>query len=82
MDKNDKNSFEIIEGTNQFIKIPIHGKVPPVRLHFEYPEGSTKKNDLTVCLSRRHKQPQLSNSEKIFYRPAQAILESVDPFYL
>ena len=49
---------------------------------FEYPKSSSKKNDLTVCLSRKNKQPELTTSEKVFHRPQQAILESVDPFYV
>ena len=56
--------------------------MPPVRLHFDYSEGMTKKNDLTVCFARRHKQPNISTCEKVFHRPVQALLETVDPYYL
>jgi hypothetical protein len=42
----------------------------------------TKKNDLTVCLARKQKQPDVNNSEKVFSRPKAVTLESVDPFYL
>ncbi len=49
---------------------------------FEYPKGSSKKNDLTVCFSRKNKQPALTTSEKVFHRPHLATLDTVDPFYL
>lgn len=53
-----------------------------MRVAFDYGEGMTKKNDLTVCFSRRIKQPVLISCEKLFHRPSHAGLESVDPFYL
>lgn len=81
-DRNEKITVEILEGTNQFFKVPIHGKIPPIRLTFEYPEGSSKKNDLTVCFSRKNKQPGVTTSEKTFHRPQVALFESVDPAYL
>ena len=81
-DRNEKISVEILEGTNQVFKIPIHGKIPPIKLIFDYPEGSTKKNDLTVCFSRKNKQPGVTTSEKVFHRPSYALFESVDPLYL
>ena len=56
--------------------------MPPVRIYFEYGEGMTKQNDLTVCLSRRIKQPSVINSEKVLHRPKQASLESVDAAYV
>ena len=42
MSGNDKRTLEIIEGTSIFIKISILGKVPPLKLFFEYQEN--KKN--------------------------------------
>lgn len=53
-----------------------------MRIYFEYGEGMTKQNDLTVCLSRRIKQPSVINSEKVLHRPKQASLESVDAAYV
>lgn len=82
LDQNERHTFDIIEGTSSFVRIPIQGKVPPVRVAFEYGEGMTKKNDLTVCFSRRVKQPVLVSCEKLFHRPGHATLESVDPYYL
>ena len=81
IDRNEKVNIEILEETNQFFKVPINGKIPPIKLIFEYPKGSSKKNDVTVCFSRKNKQPALTTSEKVFYRPQVAILDSVDPFY-
>jgi hypothetical protein len=49
-----------------------------VKLLFDYAEGMTKKNDLTVCLSRKNKEPSPTNSEKVFNRPTLASLESID----
>jgi len=53
LEKSDK--YDIIEGTYEFLKVPIKYKKPPVVLAFEYAQGMTKKNDLLVCISRKHK---------------------------
>jgi|LauGreDrversion4_2_1035121.scaffolds.fasta_scaffold439459_1 hypothetical protein len=53
LEKSEK--YEIIEGTNEFIKVNIKYKKPPVVLSFEYAQGMSKKNDLLVCISRKNK---------------------------
>ncbi len=53
LDRNEKFTFEILEGTNQFLRVPIHTRIPPVKLTFDYAVGMSKKNDLAVCFSRK-----------------------------
>lgn len=56
LEKNERVEFEIIEGTSLLLKIEIQSRIPPLKLFFDYLEGSSKKtSDLTVCLSRRVK---------------------------
>lgn len=45
----------------QYFKIPISGKIPPLKIIFEYED--TVKKDLKVCVSRKSKLPNSSNSE-------------------
>jgi hypothetical protein len=51
VERNEKVEIEILEGTSQFIKVPILGKVPPLKLYFEYEDS--KRSDLKVCISRK-----------------------------
>lgn len=55
LEKSEK--YDIVEGTNDFVKVPIKYKKPPVVLSFDYGNEMSKKNDLLVCISRKHKQP-------------------------
>jgi hypothetical protein len=67
LEKSEK--YDIIEGTNEFVKVPIKYKKPPVVLSFEYGHEMTKKNDLLVCISRKHKQPTHELCEKSISKP-------------
>ena len=75
VDRNDEKFFEIIEGTNLFIKIPIAFRLPPVRVFFDY-AGNNPMFDLKVCYSRKVKLPNETNSEKIYNKPKMAKLDS------
>ena len=68
LDRNEKRNLEVIEGTSIFLKILIQEKAPPVRLNFDY--FDSKKSDLKVCISRKTKKPNHTNSEKVFNKPA------------
>ncbi|TNV86864.1 hypothetical protein FGO68_gene6999 [Halteria grandinella] len=82
LERNERFEFEIIEGTSLLLKVEIQSRVPPLKLYFDYLETTSKKGDLTVCLSRRVKQPQLLTSEKVYHRPKLISLDTADPFYL
>ena len=51
MERDEVKEFEIIEGTNIFIRVPILERIPPIRLVFEY----INDGDLKVCLSKKTK---------------------------
>lgn len=74
MDRNEKQEIEVLEGTSFFLKIPIHGKIPPLRLTLEYESSSgiaSSKGDLKVCISRKNKQPSFGACDKMFSKPLQ-----------
>lgn len=62
MDRDEKKTIELMEGTNQYIKIPIAGKLPPVKFIFEFLNKGIK--DLKVYFSRKSKEPCEGNCEK------------------
>eukprot|EP00347_Sterkiella_histriomuscorum_P015613 403356364 len=81
LERNERQDIEVIEGTSQFLKIPILGKIPPLKIYIEY-EEATHRSDLKVCISKKSKQPNQNNSEKVYSKPATIQFDSVDPFYL
>ncbi|CDW72597.1 UNKNOWN [Stylonychia lemnae] len=82
IDKNEKKHFDMIPSTAQYAKIPILGKQPPCKIQIDYPEDFNKKKiDLRICMSRKNKQPNPNNSEKVVTRVNTTSYESVDPYF-
>ena len=76
LEKSEK--YDIVEGTNEFVKVPIKYKKPPVVLSFDYGHEMSKKNDLLVCISRKHKQPTREECEKSISKPKSFDLNMAD----
>lgn len=79
VDRDEKQLFDIIEGTSIFVKIPILGKIPPCKVMIEYTYKG--RNDLRVCISRRSKEPNMNNSERTLLKPHTVQMESGDPVF-
>jgi len=56
------------------LKVPILGKLPPVKFLLEYFDDEYDKaaQDLKIYISRRTKQPMDGNFEKMFMKPKAA----------
>jgi len=78
--RNEKIRVDVIEDTFQYIQVLTEGRVPPVKIIFEYaPPFHGVGHDLRVYVSKSHKQPNDKSCEKQYRKPKLIQYEQFTP---